>query len=314
MITYNHEKFIAQALEGILMQKVNFAYDIVIGEDCSKDKTREIILEYVKKDPSKFKLLLHDQNVGAMANQTEVMKACTGKYIAMCEGDDYWTDPLKLQKQIDFLENHKDFTVCYHDVEILTENPAVRENSQIKYKRDRDEYIFDDLIDEGNLMHTPSVVFRRLENYPSINAITADYFLNMHNAFYGRIKRLEGIWACYRVHGDGNFSQRKNWPMSKKIYNSVVQISAYKQAKKMYATSRKRKRLFNNIIFIEYNRQRFYFIEEADKKQIRRISFKLLRLVPGTKFFNLKTIMSVIVSIISPLWFCKSHRKLDLNH
>ena len=104
MITYNHEKYIAEALDSILMQKTDFDFDIVIGEDCSTDATRRIVLEYSRKYPDKIKLLLHNVNVGFISNMMYVLEACTGKYVAMCEGDDYWTDPFKLQKQVDFLE------------------------------------------------------------------------------------------------------------------------------------------------------------------------------------------------------------------
>jgi len=116
MMAYNHERFIAQALEGVLKQTVNFTYQIVIGEDCSTDNTREIVEEYAQNFPDKFKLILHQKNVGALANQMAILNACSGKYIAICEGDDYWTDPLKLQKQVDFMESHTDYVLTHSDV------------------------------------------------------------------------------------------------------------------------------------------------------------------------------------------------------
>ena len=105
-MVYNHEHFLIDCLDGFLMQKCDFDFDIVVGEDCSTDKSREILLDYAKRFPGKFKLILHDENVGATENQRIVLENCTGKYIALCEGDDYWTDPLKLQKQVDFLEEN----------------------------------------------------------------------------------------------------------------------------------------------------------------------------------------------------------------
>lgn len=122
MITYNHEKYIRQALDSILMQKVNFEYEIVIGEDCSKDNTRNILLEYKELYPDRIKLILHDKNVGMKMNGNSVRRMCVGKYRASCEGDDYWTDPLKLQKQIDFLESNPDFIAITHDVEIVDDD------------------------------------------------------------------------------------------------------------------------------------------------------------------------------------------------
>lgn len=113
VMVYNHEKYLHECLDGILMQQCNFAFNIVVGEDCSPDRSREILLEYNQKYPGKFKLLLHDKNIGAVANQNAVLSACTGKYIALCEGDDYWTDPLKLQKQVFFLEENEEYGLIH---------------------------------------------------------------------------------------------------------------------------------------------------------------------------------------------------------
>lgn len=110
MIVYNHEKYLVQALESILSQKTSFEFQIVIGDDASSDNSRDILLKYKRKYPDKIKLILHDENVGMTANLISVLKECSGKYLASCEGDDYWIDPLKLQKQVDFLENHDDYS------------------------------------------------------------------------------------------------------------------------------------------------------------------------------------------------------------
>lgn len=119
-MVYNHEPFLKQCLDGFVMQKCEFEFEIVIGEDCSTDRSREIILDYAYRYPGKFKLLLHNKNIGAEENQRLVLENCIGKYIALCEGDDYWTDPNKLQKQIDLLEqNHKAsmvFSNCNVDI------------------------------------------------------------------------------------------------------------------------------------------------------------------------------------------------------
>ncbi len=118
VITYNHEKYIAEALDSILMQKVDFKYEIVVGEDYSTDNTRKILLEYVAAYPDKIKPLLHETNTGGLPNFIETLKACKGKYIALLEGDDYWTDPLKLQKQVDFMESHREYNMIFHNAEV----------------------------------------------------------------------------------------------------------------------------------------------------------------------------------------------------
>jgi glycosyltransferase involved in cell wall biosynthesis len=106
MITFNHEPYIARAIEGVLMQETDFPIDLVIGEDCSTDGTREIVLEYQKKHPETIRVITSARNVGPSANELRTDRACRGKYLAYCEGDDYWHHPLKLQKQVDYLESH----------------------------------------------------------------------------------------------------------------------------------------------------------------------------------------------------------------
>ncbi len=117
LITYNHEKYIAHAIESALMQRTFFKYEIVIGEDCSTDNTRAIVRYYADRYPERIFMLLPKQNLGAHINFITTLNACKGKYIAILEGDDYWTDPYKLQTQISFLEENPDFNVCYHRVD-----------------------------------------------------------------------------------------------------------------------------------------------------------------------------------------------------
>ncbi len=117
--TYNHGPYIRQCIEGVLMQKTDFPFEFIIGEDFSTDETREIVFEYAGKYPDVIRVITADYNVGSKANGRRCIRACRGKYMAICEGDDYWTDPLKLQKQVDFLEAnlsygliHTDYSVC----------------------------------------------------------------------------------------------------------------------------------------------------------------------------------------------------------
>jgi glycosyltransferase involved in cell wall biosynthesis len=115
MTTYNHESYISDAIEGVINQKTNFSWELIIGEDSSTDKTREICLKYKNKYPGKIKLILNTQNIGLIANYNTTLQKCKGKYVAYCDGDDYWPDPFKLQKQVDFLELNKSFELVYTD-------------------------------------------------------------------------------------------------------------------------------------------------------------------------------------------------------
>jgi len=115
MITYNHEAYIAQAIEGVLQQKTDFPIELVIGEDCSTDGTREIVFDFQKKYPDIIRVITSDKNVGVKKNSYRTDKSCRGKYIAYCEGDDYWHHPQKLQKQVDYLENHPECGLVFSD-------------------------------------------------------------------------------------------------------------------------------------------------------------------------------------------------------
>ncbi len=114
-ITYNHEPYLRRSLDGILMQECDFEYEIVVGEDCSTDNTRAILIEYKEKYPDKFVLLFREKNFGRPTmNVYDTGMHCRGEYLAFLEGDDYWTDTHKLQKQVDFLDSHADYMGCTH--------------------------------------------------------------------------------------------------------------------------------------------------------------------------------------------------------
>jgi glycosyltransferase involved in cell wall biosynthesis len=118
MITYNHAPFIGQAIEGVLQQKTSFSFELVIGEDCSTDGTREIVFEYQKKYPDTIRVITSDINVGMIKNGLRTMKACRGKYMAFCEGDDYWQSLRKLQIQADYLESHPKCGMVFSDCDV----------------------------------------------------------------------------------------------------------------------------------------------------------------------------------------------------
>ena len=124
MVTYNHEKYIRQAIKGVVQQKSTFPIKLFIGEDCSTDRTRDICLEMKQKYPNRIELLLNEKNLGPLKNAANVYEACINyaKYTAICEGDDYWTDKTKLQKQVDFLEANDEFNIVCHRAYNLNES------------------------------------------------------------------------------------------------------------------------------------------------------------------------------------------------
>lgn len=135
MITYNHEPFIRQAIEGVMMQRTDFEFELIIGEDCSQDKTREICFEYQKKCPDKIRVLWWQENVSGLGgNYGRVTARCRGEFIAFCEGDDYWTDPLKLQKQVDVMRKHPEVGLCFAKVRCLHQDDERIETFPFRHK------------------------------------------------------------------------------------------------------------------------------------------------------------------------------------
>lgn len=209
MITYNHEPFIGQAIEGVLFQKTDFKIELVIGEDCSTDLTRTICESYARRFPDVIKILPSEKNLGMMLNGNRTSLACSGKYIATCEGDDYWTDPLKLQKQVDFLELNQEYVFTFHDCIILNQKTG---ESKLRIGSRKIDYIVDlkSLIIQNNIP-TASLVFRNILDYSSlptwITDITkGDYCLSIFLAENGLGKYFPEQMSVYRVHDGGVWS------------------------------------------------------------------------------------------------------------
>jgi glycosyltransferase involved in cell wall biosynthesis len=207
MVTYNHEKYIGQAIESVLMQSVNFDYEIVIGEDCSTDNTRDILIGYQKRYPDKINLLLNESNVGAQNNFIGILNNCKGKYVACLEGDDYWTEPSKLQKQTNFLDSHPDFVICFHWAGWLDQETEELKSWKYGPPVIKPYYTVDDLLEYSNFIPTCSVMFRNglLDGFPDwfFKAGIGDFPLHIMNAQHGKIGFLDEPMAVYRRHKEG---------------------------------------------------------------------------------------------------------------
>nr|WP_281613905.1 glycosyltransferase [Flammeovirga sp. SubArs3] len=225
MITYNHEMYIAEAIEGIIMQKTTFPIRLVIGEDGSSDNTRKICEEYKNKYPELIELLPFEGNLGMMANFIKTLKACKGKYIALCEGDDYWTDSLKLQKQIDFLTLNDKYSICFHKVQrILDGNPLNGTSHDLLRQK---EYNSKEIL-ENFIVPTASVVFKNNNNgvfKPLLDnrVIHGDIILWLSLLQYGKAFCLEENMAVYRLQE--NSVTRK--PLSPTLYKATTKHFEY---------------------------------------------------------------------------------------
>lgn len=212
-IAYNHEHYLPQAIEGVLAQKRNFAIEMIIGEDCSTDNTREILRDYERRYPDIIKPIYHEKNVGSANNSYACLAACTGEYIAALEGDDFWTDDHKLQKQVDFLDSHPDYAICAHNLLIVDGN-GVSTNELVNSEPPFDTFTAEELA-LANVLPTASCLYRNNftagphpTGFPAwfVKSPIGDYCLHMLAARFGKIKYLPEVMGAYRVHGGGAWS------------------------------------------------------------------------------------------------------------
>jgi glycosyltransferase involved in cell wall biosynthesis len=233
ILTYNHERFIRQALDSVLMQEVDFSYEVIIGEDCSTDQTRRIVQEYARLHPDIIRPIYHSPNGGMGRNLQACLAACQGEYLAPLEGDDYWTNPQKLQKQVDFLATHPQYSMCFHEVMVIDEEPyKVRGITS-----NEDEYTFETLLaSKRTVPMTCSLLLRnRLAVLPEwlFRVPTMDYPLVILQAEHGKLKRLPDVMAVYRKHAGGI------WSAVPPDQNNQRYISMYQKLASHYApTSR----------------------------------------------------------------------------
>lgn len=229
MLTYNHSQFIAQAIESIICQKTNFEFEIVIGDDCSKDNSQDIIREYALKYPNYIKTILREQNIGMMNNFIDVLSQCKGKYIAICEGDDYWTNDSKLQIQADYLDRNNAVNVCFHNAIITYDDGSFPDhtfysNNPIypnNIKHPNEITTLDDIV-LGNYIQTCTCMFRNgaIKEFPKwfTEQTLGDWTLHILNSITGNLGYIENVMAVYRVHSGGVWSTKND---KNKIENTI---------------------------------------------------------------------------------------------
>jgi len=269
MITYNHVKYIARAIDSVLMQQVDFDYELVIGEDFSTDGTRAIVAEYQERYPDKIRAFLRKKNLGAQGNGMQTLAACHGQYMALLEGDDYWTDPFKLHKQVEFLEAHPECSMVFTAAKILRGNelqdsypPPVIGNI----------YTLDDIL-ENDFVLTATVMYRNsikghlptwFKQMP-----VGDWPLHILHAMRGDIGYLPESTAVYRIHRGGVWSALdtvKRFEASIATSRQLIQVLPHSCRKALeQGICREEKQLVSNFL-----------VWGLDPAVGRRYMFKLL--------------------------------------
>lgn len=309
--TYQHVNYIKQCLEGILMQKTNFPYEIIVGEDGSVDGTQDICKEYAEKYPDKIRLYIRDRKLSQfVAENGEVTRfngiwnrmSARGKYIAWCEGDDYWIDPLKLQKQVDFMEGHPDYGLVYGGAKVFYQS----RNEYGKNLIGSSCLDVDDLL-IANRVVTLTTCFHRTLYLHYVNEIMplldrskmGDYPLWLYIAFHSKLHFFSEPLGVYRVL-DESVSHNRNAREEAEFVLSSYSI------KKMFVEKYGKKYLLKRI--------RRFVVETIEKKYLshdEKCDISLLRANELSIFVSLRSVVLYVLSCFN--WFRKLYLRKNVN-
>ncbi len=231
MITYNQEAFIEQAIESVMQQKASFPFKLIIGEDCSSDRTPGICRKMEARYPGGIIAHTNETNKGPMQNALQVYHACVAsgaKYVAMIEGDDYWDDEQKLQKQVAFLEANPGYAICFHETIALKEDGTRKPMLGIDENR---TFVLDDLL-QRNFIPTVSAVFRVYDFLGKLDTgfsklFAGDWAIHLENASCGKIYYMPDTMAVYRIHAGGIWSAMKPAKAVRKYIELMDELNGY---------------------------------------------------------------------------------------
>lgn len=296
IISYKQEKYIKEAIESVLKQKVNFNYEIILADDCSPDNTFKVMEKYAKKYPDKIRLLKREKNLGATKNQLDACNQSKGEYITLLEGDDYWLDENKIQKQVDFLDNNKEYIGVSHyrqgrnlDNEILGNFPKeVKETCDVTIE----DYV------NGTLKFPESAtVYRNLyldkkhkkniEYLCSLHDVISDTQLCIYLLSLGKVKMLAEPLMVYRIRskkGESNFNSTHKISQIQMSYLEIYLAldEFFKQKYDFYIKFEAAVTLGFIYAFINLKfKEAFTFIKKCPKKY--RVKIILLMPINGVK-------------------------------
>ena len=230
-LTFNQEKYVRDCFEGFVMQQTNFPFEVLVYDDASTDGTPTIIRKYAEKYPDIFKPTLYEKNNYSQGlgyvGFYQGIKVAKGRYIAYCEGDDYWTDEHKLQKQVDFLESHPDYEICAHEVTVKYADGKEVAYSEFEHNlfisvKERD-YMFDDIL-TGNIFHVSSLMYRNFPIelpywLPEISACDMVWYRLLGEK--GKLHILPDAMSVYRDHKDSLTSSNTEYNSELKYYTRL---------------------------------------------------------------------------------------------
>tara|TARA_R110002072_G_scaffold30097_11_gene94411 strand:+ start:5829 stop:6680 length:852 start_codon:yes stop_codon:yes gene_type:complete len=274
MITYNQEVFIRDAIEGVLMQHVNFPVELLIADDTSPISTSLIVQEYIENHPKGhwIRYVRHSENKGMMGNFVWALENCKGKYIALCEGDDYWTDPLKLKKQVEFLELNKNYSLVSH----YSKKISFKNNiSTIIGKLDRDNYSLEDIDYHFLPIPTASICFRKSFFIPDwfFQVYGGDRALIFLCSQHGKVKIMDFIGSVYRVHEDGIEQKYKKDKFSLPIRN-LQELKTYNKLATERFKSKIMRKIAWNHFYLSFQYVKVFKIKRSINNLLNSIYWK----------------------------------------
>lgn len=293
MPVYNHQQFLEQALQSIVSQKTNFNFRLVVGEDCSTDKSRIIIEKFQKNYPNIIVPFFRKKNIGAHQNSKLLFAEMASKYVAICEGDDYWTDPCKLQKQVDFLESNTEFAMCFTNHITINQLGEVIDNKSDFVRQNRN-LNHEDILANNYFIGTASVLIKREtlpQPFPTIyfNAPNGDYLLYSLATKFGDVAFLDFYSAAYRIHDNGIWTSRnsaqKYWAMYKTF---LISINLFKEKKEQLALKQNLSKILQHLTWA-------YF--ELPKSE--HLKFIIKSFFISLRFGVLKTWLSINSDLIN---------------
>lgn len=307
MLAYNHEKYIAQAIESILMQKVNFKYEVFIYEDCSTDKTRDVIEKYRILHPDIIKVNYNKENLGMKQNAQNLRMNLNGEYVAYLEGDDYWLDKYKLQKQVDFLDKNRDYAMVAHNVIIVDKNGNKIENTfknKIYHVKKEGDFSLIDFESGYMLSQTASILFRNY--FIRLSEDLKEEFFNciangdkksqLLNLLYGKAKFFPESMSAHRlVLDEGDSWTAKTYKKNMNFFNYEGDIGLENLAFKINEIKLNMKNSKEKIIISAIN----HLIKNNNK--INRDVLKNIWKIEKNKFLFLKAMINIFLLLFSKL-------------
>lgn len=229
VLTYNQEQFIEECLDSIINQQVSFQYELIIAEDCGIDNTRKICCEYQSKYPNIIRLILQEKNKGISGNYYDALTLSRGKYIAQMGADDYWTDPLKLQKQVEYMEVHPEAGLCYTDYQVLNEANQSLSSAVFANGFHRSANFADHLLTSGYIAPNTWMFSRKLAMFYKDSGYVDESFVLALDAFAkSQVAYLPDVTAIYRVHPDSASNQtnpKKKWKYLYGVFQIQLQYA-----------------------------------------------------------------------------------------